>query len=89
MARVDLTATAAEELESLPLIAHTRVLRIFERLASWPAVSGAKPMRGGLARRFRVRTGDYRVLFSVRGKGDAVVVTVERIGHRDGFYEEK
>jgi len=88
MARVELTATAADELEALPLVAHTRVLKVFERLASWPDVSGAKPMRRGLAGRFRIRTGDYRVLFSVRGKGDGAIVTVERIGHRDGFYEE-
>jgi len=33
---------------------------------------------------FRIRTGDYRVQFRVAGD----VVTVEKIGHRDGFYEE-
>jgi mRNA-degrading endonuclease RelE of RelBE toxin-antitoxin system len=31
-----------------------------------------------------MRTGDYRVQFHVRGD----VVTVEKIGHRDGFYDE-
>jgi mRNA-degrading endonuclease RelE of RelBE toxin-antitoxin system len=29
-------------------------------------------------------TGDYRVQFRVAGE----VVTIERVGHRDGFYEE-
>ena len=45
---------------------------IFERLKAWPKVSGARPLRGPLAGRFRIRTGDYRVQFMLRG--DAVVV---------------
>ncbi|MBX3354870.1 MAG: type II toxin-antitoxin system RelE/ParE family toxin [Phycisphaeraceae bacterium] len=88
MARVVLTDSAAKELEALPLVAHTRILKVLERLADWPDVSGAKPMRGRLAGRFRIRTGDYRVLFSVRGRGIETTVVVEQIGHRDGFYEE-
>ena len=59
-------------------------MRIFERLERWPDVSGAKPLRGDLSGWFRVRTGDYRILFSA--SDDEVVV--EKIGHRDGFYDE-
>jgi len=54
------------------------------RLEHWPAVSGAKPLRGRLAGHYRIRTGDYRLQFHV--EGDSVVI--ERVGHRDGFYEE-
>ncbi|MBI3462039.1 MAG: type II toxin-antitoxin system RelE/ParE family toxin, partial [Planctomycetes bacterium] len=36
------------------------------------------------AGRWRMRTGDYRLQF--RAQGETVVV--ERIGHRDGFYED-
>jgi mRNA-degrading endonuclease RelE of RelBE toxin-antitoxin system len=46
-------------------------------------VSGAKPLCGGLAGHYRVRTGDYRLQFHVEGEE----VVIERIGHRDGFYE--
>ena len=37
-----------------------------------------------LAGHFRVRTGDYRMQFHVSGE----TVVIERVGHRDGFYEE-
>jgi mRNA-degrading endonuclease RelE of RelBE toxin-antitoxin system len=84
MAEVRLSASAAEQIDELPRPIHARVLRILERLEDWPEVSGAKPLRGALAGHFRVRTGDYRVQFRVTG--DTVIV--ERIGHRDGFYEE-
>jgi mRNA-degrading endonuclease RelE of RelBE toxin-antitoxin system len=49
------------------------VLRLLVRWENWPEVSGAKLLAG----RYRVRIGDYRLQFFV-----------EKIGHRDGFYED-
>ncbi|HYE61859.1 MAG TPA: type II toxin-antitoxin system RelE/ParE family toxin [Phycisphaerales bacterium] len=87
MADVVLTPEAQEQLEALPLTIHARVVRVFERLEDWPTVSGAKPLRGELAGYYRVRTGDYRVLFTVEGAGRNALVTVVQIGKRDGFYD--
>jgi mRNA-degrading endonuclease RelE of RelBE toxin-antitoxin system len=84
MATVELAAEAAEQLERLDNPIHARVLKLLARLEQWPEVSGAKPLSGDLAGRYRLRTGDYRVQFRVAGN----VVTVERIGHRDRFYED-
>ena len=75
---------AVEQLNKLPSVIHARVNRVLFRLTHWPAVSGAKPLRGDLAGHYRVRTGDYRVQFRV--SGDSVIV--EKIGHRDRFYED-
>ena len=50
-----------------------RVNDVLERLQKWPTVSGAKPMRGALVGSFRIRTGDWRVVFHPRG--DAIIVT--------------
>jgi mRNA-degrading endonuclease RelE of RelBE toxin-antitoxin system len=79
-----LSAAAAREVEALPEVIQVRVQAILERLRRWPQVSGAKPLRGRLAGRYRMRTGDYRVQFRLAGGN----VIVERIGHRDGFYED-
>jgi len=84
MANVILTEQAQREFDDLGRTIHIRVLDILERLEKWPNLSGAKPLRGRLAGRFRIRTGDYRVQFRV--ESDRVVV--EKIGHRDGFYED-
>jgi mRNA-degrading endonuclease RelE of RelBE toxin-antitoxin system len=83
MATVTLTSQAAEELDELPLVIHSRMLSLLERLATWPAVSGAKPLTGPLAGRYRLRTGDYRMQFCVNDQ----TVVVEKIGHRDKFYD--
>jgi hypothetical protein len=60
-------------------------------------VSGIKWLAGQLAGKGRLRTGDYRLQFHVETKsitdestGEKIEVTeviVEKIGHRDGFYE--
>lgn len=84
MAKVVLTREAADGLEPLSNPIHGRVIKLLVKLERWPTVSGAKPLRGELAGRYRLRTGDYRIQFQVAGD----LVTVERIGHRDGFYGE-
>lgn len=83
MARVTITRHAARQFDELPLPIRERVEKIMDRLERWPAVSGVKALRGPLAGRYRARTGDYRVQFLVQG----AEVTIEAMGHRDGFYE--
>ena len=83
MATVVIGPEAREQFENLPKSMKARVQGILERLADWPVVSGAKPLRHGLAGRYRIRTGSYRVQFRVAG--DEVIV--EKIGDRDGFYD--
>ena len=65
-----------------------RISGVVDRLSRWPEVSGAKPLRGELAGQFRIRTGDYRVQFTVSGRRAGAVVTIVRVGHRDGFYDD-
>jgi mRNA-degrading endonuclease RelE of RelBE toxin-antitoxin system len=80
---VRLTATAREQLEQLPKSIRARMYDLLERLEKWPNVSGAKPLQGNLAGRYRLRTGDFRMQFRVVDN----VVIIEQNGHRDGFYE--
>jgi mRNA-degrading endonuclease RelE of RelBE toxin-antitoxin system len=84
MAVVVYEPDAAEQLTALPASIQRRIATIVMRLERWPAVSGAKPLRRRLAGHFRMRTGDYRVQFHVEGE----TVVIERVGHRNGFYED-
>jgi mRNA interferase RelE/StbE len=68
----------------LPPLIKERVRKVFRRLAGWPDVSGAKPLTGNLAGWYRMRTGDYRLRFRV--KGDKVIVG--KIGHRKDIYDD-
>lgn len=73
---------AQRQFEELPRTTKTRLTKMFERLDCWPQVSGAKPLAGPLAGCFRLRTGDYRILFRVSGSD----VLVFRIAHRRKSY---
>ncbi len=88
MVEVQITPEAASQIEDLPYDIQDRVAVIVVRLAAWPDVSGAKPLRGDLKGQYRIRTGDYRVQFSVGRSGRKVIVVVRKVGHRDGFYDE-
>jgi len=85
MAQVIITDDAQADFDNLPVRIQARMNEVFARLVNWPAVSGAKPLRGNLAGNFRIRTGDYRVVFSV--SADKTRVTVWKIGNRGGVYE--
>lgn len=84
MVTVTITPEALRQAERLPATIRSRLRRLVLKLEDWPTVSGVKPLSGKLAGRYRIRTGDYRMQFHVKGD----VIVVEKIGHRDGFYED-
>lgn len=70
-----LSPQAAREFDRLPRAIQLRVVGLIERLEHWPKVSGAKPLTGRLAGKYRLRTGDYRLQFIIRRED----VLIERI----------
>ena len=85
MAAVIITPAARADFDRLPLPIRPRVRTIFERLADWPSISGAKPLRGSLQGNYRIRTGDYRVIFFHAKSNDTITVT--KIGYRGDIYD--
>jgi mRNA interferase RelE/StbE len=83
MVEVQLTPDAAKAAQRLPTALKSRVNDVIARLAHWPDVSGAKPLRHELKGAYRIRTGDWRVVFTVKGN----VVVVFRIDNRRDVYE--
>lgn len=84
MVAVLLTPSARQEFNALPLVIQARVRDVFVRLSRWPNVSGAKPLQHAWKRHFRIRVGDFRVVFHF-ATPDVIVV---RIMHRSAVYED-
>jgi mRNA interferase RelE/StbE len=82
--RVSLTKEAALSLDELQSKIHVRVLKLLEKLTGWPKVSGVERLSGNWGGHFRVRTGDYRLVFRV--EKDAILVV--KIGHRKEVYDD-
>ena len=81
---VDLKPSARKELESLPDTVLARVIRRIESLAENPRPAGCKKLKG-YKDLWRVRIGDWRVVYVVDDGAKAVSVT--RIAHRSKVYD--
>lgn len=82
--RVEFTTAAARQLKKLPRSARDRVLDAIAALEFDPRPHGAKKLVGEQTA-WRVRVGDYRVIYDVL---DAeLLVTVVRAGHRRDIYD--
>jgi len=81
---VALTSSAEKELKKLSGQLIARIVLRVENLASNPRPSGCKKLRGG-DDEWRIRVGDYRVVYTI---DDAkLLVEVTRIRHRSKVYE--
>ncbi|HTV47732.1 MAG TPA: type II toxin-antitoxin system RelE/ParE family toxin [Phycisphaerae bacterium] len=84
MVEVKINDRALRDIAGLPLIIQGRIEDIVERLAEWPNVGGKKALRGDWKGYYRVRTGDYRVIFRVEGK----TLFIVKVDHRKNVYED-
>ena len=74
---------ALRELRKLPEDIKRRVAARIDALAGAPRPAGVERLQGE-ADLYRVRVGDYRIVYQVESK--ALVVLVVRIGHRRDVY---
>ncbi len=81
--RVEVLRTAARELDGLAPPIRRRVTRAIRALSDVPRPHGAALLSGrdGI---WRVRVGDYRILYRIHD--DLILVVILRVGHRSGVY---
>ena len=80
---VELKASARKELERLPAKLIQRIFPKLEGLASEPRPAGCKKLKGG-QRDWRIRVGEYRVIYAVDdGKGTVDILVIR---HRSETY---
>ena len=81
--RVALVRSARRELESLPRATADRILAALERLTADPRPPGSRKLHGA-ADLWRLRVGDYRVVYVINDAQKLVDVRVVR--HRKDAY---
>ena len=75
-------SSAAKELEALPRKDRGRIAAKIAGLAGDPRPPGSEKLAG--EEKYRLRQGDYRVLYSIQDASGTV--TVVKIGHRREVY---
>ena len=81
--RVQVAPAAVRQLRKLDPVARRRVQAAIELLAEHPRPSGATKLVGGDGE-WRVRTGDYRIVYEVHDS--VLLVLVVAVGHRRDVY---
>lgn len=81
--RVQLAPSAARQLRKLDPQARRRVQAAIELLAVNPRPASATQLVGGDGE-WRIRTGDYRVIYELHD--DVLLVLVLAVGHRRDIY---
>ena len=82
--RVTLSPMAARQLRKLDAQVRRRIQAALELLAEQPRPPSATRLVGG-AGEWRVRTGDYRIVYEI--EDDHLLILVLRLGHRREVYE--
>lgn len=81
--RIEVTPAAARQLRKLDPQVARRVQGAIELLAVDPRPPASRALRGRPG--YRVRVGDYRLLYTVQD--DVLLVVLIRLGHRRDVYE--
>jgi mRNA interferase RelE/StbE len=84
--RVEVAPAALRQIRKLDSAAKRRVQAAIELLANQPRPSGAKKLVGGEGE-WRVRTGDYRIIYEIHD--NVLLVLVVAVGHRRDIYERR
>jgi mRNA interferase RelE/StbE len=79
---LEIKRSAAKELALIPSKDRARVIARIQSLAVDPRPNGAEKLSG--LERYRVRQGDYRILYEIEGQVLRIIVV--RIAHRRDVY---
>ena len=83
--RIEWKSSAAKELKKLDRDTLQKILRVVESLATEPRPDSVKKLAGA-EHTYRIRSGDYRIVYSIHDK--MLLVEVIRIGHRSNVYND-
>lgn len=78
-------ASADKELRALPKITIQAVLDAVDKLAKNPYAVNTKKLKGTAKAYFRVRVGDYRIIYEVNNQ--ELIIFIIEIGHRKDVYK--
>jgi mRNA interferase RelE/StbE len=84
--RIEVAPATVRQLRKLDPAARRRVQAAIELLADQPRPSGAKKLVGGDGE-WRVRTGDYRIVYEIHD--EVLLVLVVAVGHRRDIYQRR
>ncbi len=85
MYEIVFTKAAKKQLKKIPKQDQQKISTRIQDLSTNPRPEGMKALQGKLAQFHRVRSGNYRVMYSI--EDEKLIVLVVKIAHRKVVYE--
>jgi mRNA interferase RelE/StbE len=85
MYQIIISNSAEKDMDKLPKPALKKVAVAIDNLSEAPRPTGCKKLKGAHDNLWRVRVGDYRIIYSIADKIE--VIDIRRIRHRREVYE--
>ena len=82
---VRISSSAAKEIQGLPKQEIPRVISKIEELADNPRPAGCKKLIGTPEKLWRIRSGNYRIVYAIEDK--VKIVEVRSVGDRKAIYK--
>jgi mRNA interferase RelE/StbE len=85
MYQIVLKESARKELLRIPKVAIGKIAHAIDGLEIEPRPLGVKKLKGSEEDLYRIRVGDYRIIYAI---SDTIrVVNIRKIGHRKDIYK--
>ena len=83
--KITVKKSAAKEIENLPIKIVPKIARCILGLAENPRPKNSKKLKASSSNLWRIRIGDYRVVYTIDDKIE--IVDVQKVGHRKDIYK--
>ena len=85
MYHILISNSAEKDMDKLPSAALKKVEVAIDHLSHEPRPAGCKKLKGSYENLWRIRVGDYRVVYLIADKIE--VIDIRRVRHRKDVYE--
>ena len=85
MYTITINPSALKELSKLPKVTIKKAEKAIDSLANNPRPIGVKKLKDTKEDLYRVRVGDYRIIYSI--EDEIKIIDILRIGHRKDIYK--
>ncbi|MFN8253999.1 MAG: type II toxin-antitoxin system RelE/ParE family toxin [Ferruginibacter sp.] len=82
---ISIKPSALKELACLPKATAKKAGKAIDGLAVNPRPEGVKKLKGSNENLYRIRVGDYRIIYLI--EDEIKIVDIRRIGHRKDIYK--
>lgn len=86
MFKIKLHKNARKNLKKIDPTTQKRIVKAITNLENNPTPNGYKKLKGQIEDKYRIRVGDYRIIYTI--KNEELVILVLTIGHRKDIYRD-